>query len=67
MEVEGIGELFDEGAHWRLQYYECGHVQDLARVGLEDSEPAKQYVALNYASCLDCRLQRSVRAERSAD
>jgi hypothetical protein len=40
---------------WHLVYDVCGHIQVLAREGLEDPEHARRDVLCYYAECLLCR------------
>ena len=56
MRLPGIGELTQVEDYWRLVYDRCGHVQDLARPGLEDPARATAYVRREYAHCLLCQL-----------
>ncbi len=64
MRVQGVGELTDAGSYWRLVYDDCGHVQALAREGLDDPEGAVFFVRRHYAKCLTCTLaDRPVAAE----
>lgn len=58
MQVEAFGDLIDFKTHWQLVYKQCGHLQVLARLGLEDAERAQAYVRRNYARCLTCELMR---------
>jgi hypothetical protein len=55
MRLPGIGELTDMEDYWRLVYESCGHVQVLAREGLEGPERARRDVLRYYAECLLCR------------
>jgi len=56
--LEGIGELTDIDACWRLVYDACGHIQYLARVGLEDPQRAEASVRRYLVSCLVCKAER---------
>jgi REP element-mobilizing transposase RayT len=56
MQLEGIGELSDQGTHWHLVYNDCRHDQLFAREGLEDLRRAIREVRRYFAECLSCRL-----------
>jgi hypothetical protein len=56
--VDGIGELTNRGAYWRLTYGVCGHVQLFARRGLGDPQRVARYARRHYGQCLICRLPR---------
>jgi hypothetical protein len=51
-----IGELRDLGTIWRLRYTTCGHVQEIAREGLEEPAQAEREVRRHFARCLTCRV-----------
>jgi hypothetical protein len=53
-DVPGIGELVALGPAWQLTYRGCGHVQRLARVGLEELGRAVRDIRRHYVRCLLC-------------
>jgi hypothetical protein len=53
--LDGIGELTDIDTCWRLVYAACGHIQYLARVGLEDPQRAEASVRRYLHPCLACK------------
>ena len=55
--MEGIGTLTTRLDCWYLVYERCGHVQILAREGLEDPRRAAHEVHREYEQCLSCRLR----------
>src|SRR5690349_15508273 len=57
MELPGIGELTEIHDCWRLTYDSCGHVQELARVGLEEIARLEAYIRREFAECLSCQLE----------
>jgi hypothetical protein len=65
MRVGDIGDVTGVGPCWRLTYARCEHVQEFARIGLEDPERLALYVERNFAQCLTCRL-RSARPEQTS-
>ena len=65
MHLAHIGELLAVDDCWRLVYDGCGHVQVLARVGLEEPRRAETYVRGDFAYCLSCQLK--TRAGSAAD
>jgi hypothetical protein len=54
--LQHIGTLTAYDGYWRLVYTRCGHVQEFARLELEDREDAAREVRDHYAECLTCRL-----------
>ncbi|MCA1647477.1 MAG: hypothetical protein LC797_19135, partial [Chloroflexi bacterium] len=67
MRIDGVGELTYHGTYWRLTYDSCRHVQEFARLDLDDSrarddpERAALEVQRHYAWCLSCKVQQSQR------
>ena len=62
MQLPGIGQLTEHGDYWRLVYDQCGHSQELARLGIEDPLHADAYIRGGIAYCLSCQA-----AARTAD
>ena len=68
MQLDGIGQLTNQGTYWRLIYDRCGHVQEFARLAVEtgrgalgvldDPHLASADVHRRYAHCLTCKLAR---------
>ena len=57
MDISGVGELTELDEWWRLVYHGCGHVQEVAKFGLETEPLIEDYVRRNYAWCLICSLE----------
>jgi hypothetical protein len=67
MHVDGIGELLELGAVWRLRYSACGHVQEIAREGLEEPAQAEHDMRRHFAQCLSCQLAEAKRHHATPD
>ena len=66
MYLRGIGELTElNSTCWRLVYEQCGHSQELARLGIEDPRDADRYIRGGLTHCLSCQL--GTRAAAPAD
>jgi hypothetical protein len=56
MYVDSLGELTEYDRYWRLVYDGCGHIQDVASLGLEEPALAAGYIRRNFPRCLECQL-----------
>jgi hypothetical protein len=66
--MDVAGELTDQGTHWQFVYDDCRHVQEFARLELEDAQVrddpqrAALEVKRHYARCLSCRVNQRTAA-----